>query len=279
MYIDSQQYFWESSNSRLEKLEHENVDSLKKDHLPHDSLVNLVNHSFSSCIATAHISSEEENQYLLDLATKNEFIAGVIAWIDLKSPTVGQKINSYKPLNVLGFRDSFLRHDSAHYPMHKDVIRGLELISEYKYPFELEVLPKQFPAVVNLLHLRARQTFVLNNLGYWPKSSLYLPAWKTMMKSLSDLPNVYVKLNGWYKINLETELKTEDVEEMIGFVFDHFGTKRIVYGSDWPYSNLESSFKEQYKFIQDIVVQREEEALTLIFQKNVEKLYFKNKTS
>ncbi|GAA5222268.1 amidohydrolase family protein [Membranihabitans marinus] len=275
MYIDSHQYFWESSNSRLEKLSHKNLDSLKKDHLPHDSLVNLVNNSFSSCIATAHISSEEENQYLLDLAHKNEIIAGVIAWIDLTSLTVGQKINAYNPLNVLGFRDSFLRHDSAHYPMSKEVIRGLVLISEYKYPFEVEASPKQFPAVVNLLYLRSRQTFVLNNMGYWPRSSQYLPAWKTMMKALSDLPNVYVKLNGWYKFKLETDLNTADIEEMIGFVIEHFGIKRILYGSDWPYSNLDSSFKEQFKFVHDIVAQHSDEALSFIFQKNIEKVYIK----
>ncbi|WP_236979306.1 amidohydrolase family protein [Membranihabitans maritimus] len=273
MKIDAHQFFWKYEKGIFNNKGISNVDVLKNDFLPHDSLVDLVNNDISGCIAIQNYKSDDETHALLDLSNDYDFIQGVVGWIDLENPKIGQKINYYKDKKVVAFRDNFNDIEDAFYPLKKEVIRGLELIHEYKIPFEFRSSIQQFPSILDLMYLREGQTFILNDMGFLPPSRNSWHSWEIMLRAASQNPNVYCKINGVFKLRVKFGYSDEDLKHLLLTLYDVFGADRLIFGSDWPYLKLNGSYQELIAFIKECYKDLKSTDLDLIFGENAEKIY------
>lgn len=69
------------------------MKSLRRDFLPSDSYVDLVNNGNFYCIAVQALNSEEETEFLLKLAKEYpHYIKGVVGWIDFQGDDVEEKV-------------------------------------------------------------------------------------------------------------------------------------------------------------------------------------------
>ena len=94
MKIDSHQHFW-----IYEPLKQAWIDSsmqeIAKDFLPKDLKSLLDQTQIDGCVAVQADQSEDETQFLLDLAKKNPFIKGVVGWVDLKSNNLNERLEYF----------------------------------------------------------------------------------------------------------------------------------------------------------------------------------------
>jgi L-fuconolactonase len=129
MRIDSHQHFWKFNPERDAWIT-DDMSVLKNDFVPADLLPLLRQNAFDGCVAVQADQSLSETEFLLDLAGKNEFIKGVVGWVDLRSANLESTLEKYRGNKKLkGFRhivqsepEGFLRDDRF--------IAGVKKISE-----------------------------------------------------------------------------------------------------------------------------------------------------
>jgi len=64
------------------------MKAIQRDFFPADLLPLLQEAGIDGCVTVQVDSSEEENEFLLSTAEGNEFIRGVVGWVDLQHPGV-----------------------------------------------------------------------------------------------------------------------------------------------------------------------------------------------
>jgi L-fuconolactonase len=81
MRIDSHQHFWRYDPSRDQWITDE-MAVLKQDFLPQQLIPELAAKQIDGCIAVQADQSEAETLFLLDLASHDDTIQGVVGWVD-----------------------------------------------------------------------------------------------------------------------------------------------------------------------------------------------------
>ena len=85
-------------------------------------------------------------------------------------------------------------------------------------------------------------SFVLDHIGKPGIKAGLIDPWRTHIREMAALPNVVCKLSG---VTTEAEHKTwtrDQLRPYIDHVIACFGPDRILYGGDWPVSELAGSY-------------------------------------
>jgi L-fuconolactonase len=93
-YIDAHQHFWHYDPNKHVWMS-DAMGILKKDYLPSDLAPLLQNCAINGCVAVQANQAEEENTFLLGLAAQNDFIKGIVGWVDLQSEQVEARLAYY----------------------------------------------------------------------------------------------------------------------------------------------------------------------------------------
>ena len=102
--IDAHQHFWKYDSIRDSWMTDE-MGAIRKDFLPEHLEPILKENGFDGCVLVQVDQSEKETHSLLELANKNDFIKGVVGWIDLQSVNIEERLAYYKAFEKLkGFR-------------------------------------------------------------------------------------------------------------------------------------------------------------------------------
>ena len=94
MIIDSHQHFWKY-NDREYGWMTEQMQKLKKDHLPQDLSPVLKENGVDGTVVVQARQTMEETEWLLDLADENEFIKGVVGWVDLRNDRIAKMLSGF----------------------------------------------------------------------------------------------------------------------------------------------------------------------------------------
>ena len=91
--VDSHQHFWDLSKFDYSWMG-DGDSVLKQNHLPEMLKPQMDEAGVDRTVIVQAVSSIDEAFWLLDLADVNEWIAGVVAWVDLQSPTVADDLDA-----------------------------------------------------------------------------------------------------------------------------------------------------------------------------------------
>jgi 2-keto-4-pentenoate hydratase/2-oxohepta-3-ene-1,7-dioic acid hydratase in catechol pathway len=94
--IDAHQHFWQYDPVRDAWI-NDGMAVLRQDFLPADLGPLLAANGIDGCVAVQADQSERETRFLLDLARDYPFIRGVVGWVDLRSPHVGDRLAHFAP--------------------------------------------------------------------------------------------------------------------------------------------------------------------------------------
>ena len=92
MRIDAHQHFWDIALRNYSWMPPD-PSPLRRNFLPGDLRPILETHRFDGSVAVQAHQSLEETRWLLNLASENPFIKGVVGWVDLTDPQVGRMLD------------------------------------------------------------------------------------------------------------------------------------------------------------------------------------------
>src|SRR5215217_9445274 len=89
--IDAHQHFWKFDPVRDSWITEE-MSVIRRDFLPGDIKPLLEENGFAGCVAVQADQSEEETDFLVQLAKENNFIKGIVGWVDLRAPNLAKRL-------------------------------------------------------------------------------------------------------------------------------------------------------------------------------------------
>lgn len=270
--IDSHQHFWKYDPIRYSWIS-ESMKSLRRDFSPEDLEPILNKNNFDGCIAVQADQSEEETEMLLQLGAENDLIKGVVGWVDLTSPEVGDRLQyfSENPL-FKGVRHTFF-DERGEFMLDPAFQRGIARLKDFRLTYDILVFDYQLSGAVELVKKFPDQPFVLDHMGK-PKNSQELSAeWVRNIEALASFSNVYCKISGLVTEADQLQWKKEDFSPYLDVVYKAFGGDRLMFGSDWPVCLAAASYGEVVSIVEDYLSGCSEEVKEKIFGVNAEKFY------
>ena len=257
MRIDSHQHFWQYNDIEYDWIDGD-MSVLMRDFLPQDLINNLHQNNIQGCVAVQARQSLEETQWLLSLAKEHDFIKGVVGWIDLLSDNLEEQLIIFKKEDKLkGFRH-VLQAEKAGYMLQPSFIKGIKLLAKYDYSFDILVKSTQLSEVCELVEKLPVMNLVVDHIA---KPNIAMQQWRGWQEYISKLANyehIYCKLSGMVtEANWKT-WNSNDLSPYINHCIEKFGSRRCMFGSDWPVCHLASDYYSLIECI-DVVIQKENE--------------------
>jgi L-fuconolactonase len=194
----------------------------------------------------------EETNWLLNLADNNNFIKGVVGWVDLRSPTIYQQLEAYRNNNKLvGVRHVVHDEPDDYFMLQPSFLNGIAALKEFDLTYDLLLFPKHIPVAVQLIKKFPDQLFVIDHIAKPFISKQEISPWKEDLKALGYYPNVYCKLSGMVTETNWNNWKEDDFKPYLDIVTESFGADRIMIGSDWPVCTLSGNYAATMKIVTD----------------------------
>jgi L-fuconolactonase len=177
----------------------------------------------------------------LELTRQAPWVRGIVGWVDLEDPRVGEGLASVAHARLKGIRHLTHAIPDADWLGRKAVQRGLVALAEAKLSCDLVLRPDQLELAADVIHRHPRVQFVLDHLGNPPFASRDLRAWARSLEGIAAQPNAACKVSGLLT-NFAGPWDLGLLREAVGMAFDLFGASRLMYGGDWPVSTLAATY-------------------------------------
>jgi len=273
MTIDSHQHFW-----KYEPVKHSWIDddmaSIRKDFLVEDLQKVYKENSIDGCIAVQADQTLEETDFLIDLASKNSFIKGIVGWVDLRSKNINDILNHYNQFPaVKGFRHVVQGEKDHNFLLRPNFLKGISILEKYNFTYDILVFPHQLGSVLEFVQRFPKINFVIDHIAKPYIKDGFYKGWATLMQAIGQQNNVYCKLSG---IVTEANYKTwtqEEIKPYLDLVFKAFSTKKLMFGSDWPVCLVGGNYQQIKELITNFIANLHQKEQDAIMGKNALKFY------
>lgn len=270
--IDAHQHFWQFDPIRDAWID-DTMTLIRRDFMPQDLQPILIDNGIDGCVAVQADQSEKETEFLLNIATKYDFVKGVVGWVDLKADNIGERLAHYTQHPYFKGVRHIAQAEADDFLLQKKVLRGISHLNKYNLTYDILVYAQQLPAAIELARLFPSQKFVLDHIGKPKISEGVSNHWKIHIEQLAALPNVYCKLSGMVTETAHFSWKSEEFNPFLEIVLSAFGVDRVLYGSDWPVCLLAASYMEQLAIINNYIATLSKDEQAKIMGSNAVSFY------
>jgi L-fuconolactonase len=189
-----------------------------------------------------------ETPELLERASRNPLVLGVVGWVDLTRPDLPEELARLRAVpggdRLVGVRHLVQDEPDPDWLGRPDVRRGLRAVAAAGLRYDLLVREPQWPAAVAVARDLPELTLILDHLAKPPVATDELSRWAGHIADLGACPNVAAKLSG-----LVTEAEWDSwtptqLRPYAATALAAFGPDRVMYGSDWPVCLLAAEYAE-----------------------------------
>jgi L-fuconolactonase len=271
--IDAHQHFWKFDPVRDSWID-DKMSAIRKDFLPEDLEPILLKHKIDGSIIVQSDQSESENQFQLLNASNHDFIKGVVGWVDLCRGDIQEALQGYAEIKKLkGFRNILQSEADRACMLTNGFKNGIASLKRFGYTYDILILPDQLSYIKQLVRLFPDQPFVLDHMGKPEIATQNISIWKNEIKELAACENVFCKISGMVTEANWENWKVKDFKPYLDSVVESFGTKRILFGSDWPVCLLAASYDATLAIVKDYFKDFSAEEQQLFFGGNAVKFY------
>lgn len=245
MIIDAHHHLWNVDRIRYGWLEQTGMDPIRRTFDTTELEPQLQSAGIDKTVLVQSLDSYEDTDFMLEIASRYDRIAGVVGWVPLDRPDeAARKLEQYSRNGLFkGVRH--LIHDEADpdWVVRDDVIEGLKVLASFDLPFDIvAVFPNHLKHVPQLAEQVPGLKMVIDHLAKPPIRSGEMEPWASELTQAASYPNVYAKLSGLNTAADWERWTADDIRPYVEFAIDRFSADRLMFGSDWPVSTLAGDY-------------------------------------
>ncbi|MFT3723330.1 MAG: amidohydrolase family protein [Hyphomonadaceae bacterium] len=196
--------------------------------------------------------TENETDYLLDIANRTDFILGVVGWLDMLADDFSVRLDHYrgKPKWV-GLRPMLQSHEPSLIddPRFR---KALQIVAHRNVPFDILTFPRHLPAIIDALQKTSGVHGIIDHISKPDMTRPLDGEWGSAMRTLAAMPNIHCKISGLVT-EAGADWTADRIRPFVEFVANAFGPKRLVFGSDWPVCRLAASYANVVDLTRDVL--------------------------
>lgn len=252
--IDSHQHFWRPARGDYTwlRVDQPALAPLVRDFLPGDLEPILQANGVAKTVLVQAADSPAETGFMLDLAARHDFIAGVVGWVDLSRSDAVATLEAWakhpKFKGVRPMLQDLPQVDWIEREPHPDAVRALIRLG---LRFDALVKPQHLPSLLRFAQAWPELPMVIDHAAKpqlaqgWEAG--WAGDWRSGMAALAALPHVHCKFSGLLTElapgqQVSTEASVAALRPVLGALLQWFGPGRLMWGSDWPVLTLAGSY-------------------------------------
>jgi L-fuconolactonase len=186
----------------------------------------------------------DEAIWVDELAKRDRRVLGAVACLPLErgASLEGEIARIVALPTTRGVRRLIQNQPDPDFVLAPDFLAALRLLPKYGLLFDICIFHSQMPNTLKMVRQCPEVSFVLDHIGKPGIKDGLSDPWRGHIRELAALPNVVCKLSG---VTTEADHKAwtrEQLRPYIDHVVECFGPDRILYGGDWPVSELAGSY-------------------------------------
>lgn len=273
MRIDAHQHFWNYDPVEFAWID-DSMSAIRRNFLPTDLEPILKQNGLDGCVAVQAPQTLHETEWLLELAGQNDFIKGVVGWVDLRSPSVWKQIHTFASNSKFkGVRHIVQAEPDPNFLMRPDFNDGISEVARHNLAYDILIYPQHLPCAIRFVDHNPNQRFVIDHLAKPHIKDQELEPWATHMREIAKRPNVMCKLSGMVTEADWKAWKPSDLQPYIDTALEAFGPKRLMYGSDWPVCLVAGNYGQVIDVVKDAISQLSEDEQNAIMGETAAKFY------
>lgn len=222
-------------------------------------------------------ASVEETRGFLALAQANEPILGVVGWVDLCAPDVGEMLDRLLA-GPGGYYLKAVRHLVHNEPDpdwlgRTDVRNGLLALVARGLAYDLLIRPREIPAAIALAKAMPDLRLVVDHIAKPAIARGEFEDWAGPFAGFADLSNVFCKLSGMVT---EADFARWAPDQFARY-FDHaietFGPDRLMAGSDWPVCLVATDYPGAIGLVRDAIAHLSADEQRAVLHRSVKQFY------
>ncbi|MCH2209755.1 MAG: amidohydrolase family protein [Fuerstiella sp.] len=255
MIIDSHQHFWQLNQpfdyGWLHEPQHHRIC---RDYLPSDLKPHLDCLGIDRTIVVQTQHNPEETKWALRLAEENDFIAGVVGWINLRDESCEDKLLELTDHpKFVGIRHIVQDESDDDFIVRPEFLHGLRVLEKHRVPYDVLTRARHLRHVVRLGRELPNLPLVIDHLSKPMVRDGLIDNWASEIKAAAQFPNVFCKLSGLVTEADWDKWKPSDLKPYVETALEAFGPKRCMFGSDWPVLELAANYEQVHQSLVDVL--------------------------
>ena len=188
----------------------------------------------------------EEGEWVQAMADADKRLKGCVACLPMERGAVLEpEMARLANLKVMrGVRRLIQNQPDPEFVLKPDFLAAVKLLPKYNLSFDICIFHHQLPNTLEFVRRCPEVSFVLDHIAKPGIKAGLTEPWKQHMREMAALPNVVCKLSG-VTTEADHESWTRDqLRPYIDHVIACFGFNRVMYGGDWPVSELAGKYAD-----------------------------------
>jgi L-fuconolactonase len=257
--IDSHQHFWKFDPVRDSWIG-ETMSVIQRDFMPGDLKPVLDKFVIEGCVAVQADQSEAETAFLLKLADSHDFIKGVVGWVDLMAANAGKRLEYFSGFKKLkGVRHVLQGEPDRALMLNPNFMDGVRALKRHDLTYDILIFPDQLGYTHQFVKAFPGHRFVVDHIAKPDIKNKSIEKWANGLKALAKHENVCCKLSGMITEADWHDWVLTDFKPYLDVVFEAFGPKRVMFGSDWPVCNVAGGYQQMLSVVKNYTAKLSED--------------------
>ena len=276
MIVDAHHHFWDPSQADYPWMT-DDLAAIRRPFGPDDLAPLLTATGVDRTILVQTLASVDETLRFLATAAATPFVAGVVGWVDLTDPSVGDVIARLRDApggdHLVAIRHQVHDEPDADWLLRPDVRRGIAAGGAAGLTYDLLVRPRELPAALETVRALPSVRFVIDHIAKPPIKDGRLQPWADLMRPFGKEPNASCKVSGMITEADWASWQPDDLRPFVRHVLELFGAGRLLFGSDWPVCLVAGSYQQAFDAARAALGDLGTEELAAVFGGNAREVY------
>jgi len=253
MVIDTHHHFWNYNPVEYDWIDDE-MAVIRKNFLPEQLKETLSSTEVTGVVSVQARQCLEETDWLLKMASENDFMKGIVGWVPLADPSSGEILEKYAANKWLkGVRHVVQGEPDPEFILGEDFNRGIAQLKKFGLVYDILITENQLSNTIRFVEQHPEQQFVLDHIAKPKIRQSEIEDWRTNLNKLAKHPNVSCKISGMVtEANYKTWTEGQ-LQPYFDAVLEAFGPKRLMFGTDWPVCLVATSYNDWLGLVKKVI--------------------------
>lgn len=276
--IDSHHHFWDPKSGGDYGWLSGPFEPINRVFEPADLRPSLAANTVSGTVLVQTWNDLDETWDFIRIAEATDFVSGVVGWVDLTDPKVGETLAALKasPAGkwLVGVRHLIQTEADPNWLVRDDVRRGLKAVEAVDLVYDLVPNMPQLPSCVRTVEAFPKMRFVLDHISKPNIRDGEFREWSRLMRGFrAERGHVWCKLSGMVTEADWQNWTPEHLKPYVHEVLDIFGVDHCMFGTDWPVCLVAASYDRVVDALRECLDDLDAADLDKIFGANAIEAY------
>jgi L-fuconolactonase len=217
----------------------------------------------------------DEADWVHEIAQRDKRLKGSVVCLPLeRGAELEPEIARVAALKTTrGVRRLIQNQSDPEFMLRPAFLEALKLMPKYNLVFDICIYHPQLKNTIEMVRRCPEVSFVLDHIGKPGVKDNLVEPWRKEIDELAKFQNVACKLSG---VTTEAEHRSwtpKQLRPYVDWVFERFGIDRILYGGDWPVSQLAGDYLQWLTTLEQATSDFTEGERRNLFRDNAIRIY------